>query len=179
MQIKENIKVPRHWPLCGEFTGTCEFPAQKASYAEKVSILWRHHGYSKLLILAVTVKVVHPKYRSYMIQRGQWFDAISEKNVLLMSVSRGVWIYNRFETWQATPQQSWPNASQLPKRLSTPNTNHSFLRLDLVISKKYCLILILKRTSALWQSLSITEMASKDVTYHIYRFAMVKFKDLW
>ena len=20
-QIKENIKVPRHWPLCGEFTG--------------------------------------------------------------------------------------------------------------------------------------------------------------
>ena len=19
--IKENIKVPRHWPLCGEFTG--------------------------------------------------------------------------------------------------------------------------------------------------------------
>ena len=21
MQIKENIKAPRHWPLCGEFTG--------------------------------------------------------------------------------------------------------------------------------------------------------------
>ena len=21
-QIKENIKAPRHWPLCGEFTGT-------------------------------------------------------------------------------------------------------------------------------------------------------------
>ena len=20
-QIKENIRVPRHWPLCGEFTG--------------------------------------------------------------------------------------------------------------------------------------------------------------
>ena len=20
-QIKENIKAPRHWPLCGEFTG--------------------------------------------------------------------------------------------------------------------------------------------------------------
>ena len=28
--IKENIKFPRHWPLCGEFTGTGEFPAQKA-----------------------------------------------------------------------------------------------------------------------------------------------------
>ena len=42
-QIKENIKAPRHWPLCGEFTGTGEFPAQRASYAENVSILWRHH----------------------------------------------------------------------------------------------------------------------------------------
>ena len=43
-QIKENIKAPRHWPLCGEFTGTGEFPAQRASYAENVSIWWRHHG---------------------------------------------------------------------------------------------------------------------------------------
>ena len=42
-QIKENIKAPRHWPLCGEFTGTDEFPAQRASYAENVSIWWRHH----------------------------------------------------------------------------------------------------------------------------------------
>ena len=44
MQMKENIKAPRHWPLCGEFTGTGEFPAQRASYAEYVSIWWRHHG---------------------------------------------------------------------------------------------------------------------------------------
>ena len=35
--------APRHWPLCGEFTGTGEFPAQMASYAETVSIWWRHH----------------------------------------------------------------------------------------------------------------------------------------
>ena len=33
-QIKENIKAPRHWPLCGEFTGTGEFPAQRASNAK-------------------------------------------------------------------------------------------------------------------------------------------------
>ena len=44
-QIKVNIKAPRHWPLCGEFTGTGEFPAQRASYAENVSIWWRHHGF--------------------------------------------------------------------------------------------------------------------------------------
>ena len=42
-QSKGNIKAPRHWPLCGEFTGTGEFPAQRASYAENVSIWWRHH----------------------------------------------------------------------------------------------------------------------------------------
>ena len=43
-QIKENIKAPRHWPLCGEFTGTSEFSAQMASNKENVSIWWRHHG---------------------------------------------------------------------------------------------------------------------------------------
>ena len=35
--------------LCvGEFTGTGEFPAQRASYAENVSIWWRHHGRRQL-----------------------------------------------------------------------------------------------------------------------------------
>ena len=43
-QIKENIKAPRHWPSCWEFTGTGEFPAQMASNAENVSISWRHHA---------------------------------------------------------------------------------------------------------------------------------------
>ena len=33
----------RHWPLCGEITGTAEFPAQRASNPENVSICWRHH----------------------------------------------------------------------------------------------------------------------------------------
>ena len=40
---KKPIKAPGHWPLCGEFTGAGEFPAQRASYAENVSIWWRHH----------------------------------------------------------------------------------------------------------------------------------------
>ena len=44
-QIKDNIKDPRHWPLCGKFTGTGEFSAQRASFAENVSIWWRHHGF--------------------------------------------------------------------------------------------------------------------------------------
>ena len=33
-QIKENIKAPRHWSLCGEFTGDRWIPAQMASNAE-------------------------------------------------------------------------------------------------------------------------------------------------
>ena len=39
--IKENIKVSRHWwePVTGEF------PAQRASNAENVSIWLRHHGH--------------------------------------------------------------------------------------------------------------------------------------
>ena len=40
---KKNIKAPRHWPLCGEFTGTGEFAAQRASNPENVSIWRRHH----------------------------------------------------------------------------------------------------------------------------------------
>ena len=40
-EIKENIKAPRHWPLCGEFIG--EFPVQRASNAERISIWWRNH----------------------------------------------------------------------------------------------------------------------------------------
>ena len=42
-QIKENIKVPRRWPLWGEFTGDRWIPRTKASNAEFFSIWWRHH----------------------------------------------------------------------------------------------------------------------------------------
>ena len=44
-QIKKNTKAQRHLPLCGGNSSvTGEFPAQKDSGAEKVSIWWRHHG---------------------------------------------------------------------------------------------------------------------------------------
>ena len=41
VQIKENIKAPRHWTLCGEFTGDGLIP--RTSNAENVSSWWRHH----------------------------------------------------------------------------------------------------------------------------------------
>ena len=47
-QFRENIKAPRHWPLCGEFTGTGEFPAQRASNAkfdDVIMVWWPGMGY--------------------------------------------------------------------------------------------------------------------------------------
>ena len=41
---KKNIKAPRHWPLCGEFTGDRWIPAQMASNVENVSNWWRHNA---------------------------------------------------------------------------------------------------------------------------------------
>ena len=43
VQINENIKAPLHWTFWGEFTS--EFPTQRASNAENVSIWWRHQVY--------------------------------------------------------------------------------------------------------------------------------------
>ena len=44
---ERNIKAPRHWPLWGNSPVTGEFPTQRASNAEYVSIWWRHHEHSK------------------------------------------------------------------------------------------------------------------------------------
>ena len=38
VQIKENIKAPRHWLCVGNSPETGKFPAQRASNAENVSI---------------------------------------------------------------------------------------------------------------------------------------------
>ena len=55
--IKENIKAPRHWPLCGEFIGEWWIPRTKASNAENFSIWWRHHDiYIHKTYLSTSVK---------------------------------------------------------------------------------------------------------------------------
>ena len=35
VQIKENMKAPRHWPLCGEFTGDRGIPCTKGQWCGK------------------------------------------------------------------------------------------------------------------------------------------------
>ena len=42
-QINEKIKAPRHWLLEENSPVTGEFPTQRASNAENVSIWRRHH----------------------------------------------------------------------------------------------------------------------------------------
>ena len=70
---EENIKVPRHWPLCGEFTGIGEFPAQRASNAGNVSIWWRHHEMS--FFSGWPVRSVTHEYRYHKLIQQTWrFD---------------------------------------------------------------------------------------------------------
>ena len=67
-QIKENIKAPRHWPLCvWNSPGTGEFPAQMASYAEYVSISWRHHAFTSILFLCFFLLAIHTYHHICLI----------------------------------------------------------------------------------------------------------------
>ena len=72
-QIKENIKAPRHWLLCGEFTGTGEFPAQRASNAENVSIWWRHH------VLFISNVYAYITWFIYLVQHTNFFGIICKQ----------------------------------------------------------------------------------------------------
>ena len=61
-QIKENIKAPRHWPLCGEFTWSRWFPAQRASNAENVPIWWRHHALTRVTACQTEIQYTQKSY---------------------------------------------------------------------------------------------------------------------
>ena len=49
VQIKENIKAPRHCSLYGNPPVAGRFPSQMDSNAENVFIWWPHHGYPSAL----------------------------------------------------------------------------------------------------------------------------------
>ena len=93
--MKENIKAPRHWPLCGEFTGTGEFPTQMASNAENVPIWWRHHDNK------------HPitqrrEYRTYLDSTGiHQNSGLATEHVVLteIKISPQSILPSSFENW--------------------------------------------------------------------------------
>ena len=70
---QRNIKAPRHWPLCGEFTGLRWIPAQMASNVENISICWRHNEiYEWLILTRVTVTSPHTSYSDLTSHELQW-----------------------------------------------------------------------------------------------------------
>ena len=79
---KKNIEAPRHWPLCGEFTGTGEFPTQRASYAENVSIWWRHHD------LRLSFRTI---WDTVLCLRTNVWKPKTGNGILMPSVERLVW----------------------------------------------------------------------------------------
>ena len=59
---RKYIKAPRHWPLCGEFTGDRWIP--RTNGQENVSIWWRHHVPSVMIILStLTIELLSLIYR--------------------------------------------------------------------------------------------------------------------
>ena len=91
-QIKENIKAPRHWPLCGEFTGTGEFPAQRASYAENVSIWWCHHDLSLSDIIVIGPMILFPVYGVIGFKAHSPLDTVPQFSQTIFSEAFREWI---------------------------------------------------------------------------------------
>ena len=80
-QIKENIIAPRHWSRVGNLPVTGEFPAQKASNADDVSIWWRHH--EPLLYTMVWRRMGHKP----LSKNNDWFST----RRLLVSLWKDSW----------------------------------------------------------------------------------------
>ena len=78
VQRKENIKAPRYGLCVVNSPVTGEFPTHKASYAENVSIWWRHHDtslfYWLLRLYELPWKGTHPPLgrEDWMFLPVQW-----------------------------------------------------------------------------------------------------------
>ena len=118
-----------HRPLCGEFTGTAEFVAQRASYAENVSIWWRHHV-SQILI-AIHGRKPGPggdSSSNALVENRQFFISI----YLLKNLSRKTLISKRtrFDQWLHFCHLGSPNSMCFSEARNTWNTLHSLCVLD-------------------------------------------------
>ena len=66
--LKKNPSKPRVTGLCeGNSPETGEFPAQKASNAENVSIWWRHHDVNQWILFKIPSIVVIDQTRDQYI----------------------------------------------------------------------------------------------------------------
>ena len=79
--------------LCREFTGTGEFPAQRASYAENVSIWWRHHDSAG----CDTNPCPSSSFRIFWVNQNYW-DIIYPNSIHLNHLNAGP-EYICIQTW--------------------------------------------------------------------------------
>ena len=79
-----DIKAPCHWPLCGEFTRTGEFPPQMVSNKENVPIWWRYHA-------AVTLHTALPWQRQNVHQFCTRKRSALEENWHLIVALHCIW----------------------------------------------------------------------------------------
>ena len=93
--------------LCaGNSPGTGEFPAQMASYAENVSIWWRHHD------LAERKYRLHP-YTSNSFLVGVTTDMLRQHLVILHVVFHRQLVFLSF--WKRGKLKKWRNLIKLPR----------------------------------------------------------------
>ena len=141
-QIKENIKAPRHWPLCGEITRTGEFPAQRASNAENVSIWWRHYG--KVFIQEnVFEKVVHEL--KAILFRPQCVDMrhCSIQNVYVPgSISLKHWLISTTPSYPLVLLISTWTCNQFRYATYATCVNHPVIHFTLLITLLWSLVVL-------------------------------------
>ena len=136
-QIKENIKAPRHWTLCGEFTGTGEFPAQRASNAENVSIWLRHYEVKSTARHVISSRgfVYVPQLcpMSYEAKDFIYLLQIRTKQLKMVETANVLQIYPTDKVLTTTPY----NCLLSTKPMSEPTLNRCQLRVQEQFSVKF------------------------------------------
>ena len=107
-QIKENIKAPRHWPLCGEFTGTGEFLAQsRHDILPRYLSLWTHlliscHHYNDIIMGAKASQITSLTIAYSTVYSGT--DQRKHQSSASLAIVRGIhrWPVNSPHRWSIT-----------------------------------------------------------------------------
>ena len=97
-QIKENIKSPRHWPLCREYIGD---RSQGASNAENVSIWWCHHVYdgNPLTLKDVLGTETNPILFDFLVSTSRHMGNFREFALLTLIQVYVSHIYENLDIW--------------------------------------------------------------------------------
>ena len=93
-QIKENIKAPRHLPLCGEFTGDRWFPRIKGQWRGKCFHLMTSS--CCLVRLKSLLTSIHSYYPTIIFTHTCTNSLYLTLNVQLMAIYQWHYVFNHF-----------------------------------------------------------------------------------